>query len=65
MLSETISLADADQVIDIAESVVLALRKLREATSDEAWDRFCDNEELGSLLDACTDLEYSCDNAAG
>ena len=54
MLSDTITLSDADEVIDLAESVVLALREFRDSTSDEAWDKLFDNEKLGALLDACT-----------
>ena len=55
---------DADEVIDLAESVVLALREFRDATDDEAWDKLFDNEKLGFLLDTVTDLEYCCEQAA-
>ena len=55
---------DADEVIDLAESVVLALREFRDATDDEAWDKLFDNEKLDSLLDTVTDLEYCCEQAA-
>ena len=55
---------NASEVIDLAESVVLALKTFRDATSDGQWDKLFDNEKLGFLLDTVTDLEYCCEQAA-
>ena len=42
---------------DHAEALVKALQALRDNTTDEQWDTFCDNEHLDALISAACDIE--------
>ena len=46
---------------DHAHSVVIALKALRDGTSDEAWDELFDGGLLDTLLCAVCDLEEAVD----
>lgn len=43
-------------VVNAAQDVVEALRKLRSQCSDAQWDKLSDGP-MGALLEACADLE--------
>ena len=49
-------------VIGSAESVVAALQALRDGTTEDQWDQFCNNELLDALICACVDLESDLDD---
>jgi hypothetical protein len=51
------ALSQMATVIGSAESVVAALQALRDGTTEDQWDQFCNNELLDALICACMDLE--------
>ncbi len=45
-------------LVDSAQIVVLRLQALRDATTDDQWERYCSDLAMDALLDACLELEH-------
>ncbi len=62
MYSDTCSLSKAAEIADLAAITAGLLKQLRDNTTDDQWDSFCENEYLDELLTSIMDLEHSIDN---
>ena len=51
----------AAEIVDLASIAVGCLKQLRDNSTDDQWDVFCDNEHLDELLCSIMDLESSID----
>lgn len=49
------------QLIAEVDTTLTTFKDLRDRLPDTEWDRMCDHELLGPLLDSLTDLEYTVD----
>ena len=62
MYSDDCTLGKAAEIVDLAAIVVDHLKKLRDETTDDEWDRIIDNQHVDELITACMDLEGSIDD---
>ena len=62
MCSDTCTLSKAAEIVDLAVIVVDHLKKLRDGTTEEEWDRIIDNQLVDELITTCMDLEGSIDD---
>lgn len=49
------------QLIAEVDTTLATFKDLRDRLPDSEWDRMCDHELLGPLLDSLSDLEYTVD----
>ena len=61
MLSEEITLPKAAEIVDLAAISVGLLKKLRDETTDEEWERIIENTKVDELITSLFDLEDSID----
>ncbi len=50
------------QLITEVENSLETFKALRSCLPDDEWERMCDHELLGPLLDSLSDLEYTVDS---
>jgi hypothetical protein len=48
-------------LIEQVDTTLDVFQQLRDRLPDEEWERMCDHELLGPLLDSLSDLEYTVD----
>lgn len=63
MISDTITMAAAGEVVDLAELVVISLQQVRDKLSNDEWEALISNELVDGLVTACTELEASIEAA--
>ena len=49
-------------LIEQVDTTINTYKHLRGSLNFEDWDRMCDHELLGPLLDSLSDLEFTIDN---
>jgi hypothetical protein len=50
------------KLITEVENSLETFKTLRDSLPDDEWERMCDHELLGPLLDSLSDLEYTADS---
>ena len=50
------------KLITEVENSLETFKSLRDCLPDDEWERMCDHELLGPLLDSLSDLEYTVDS---
>lgn len=62
MYSESCSLSKAGEIVDLAVISVDLLKKLRDETTDDEWDKIIDHPLVDELITSLMDLESSIDD---
>ena len=65
LFSDDITLPKAAEIVDLAAISVRLLKKLRDETTDDEWEKVIDNPLVDELIDSLIDLECSVDEANG
>ena len=62
MYSDECTLSKAAEIVDLAVIVVDHLKKLRDGTTDDEWEKVIDNTLVDELITVLFDLESSIDD---
>lgn len=61
MTSQTSLTKLLSNLIEEVETTLSLYKQLRDSLPNDEWERMCDHELLGPLLDSLSDLEYTVD----
>ena len=64
MFSDDTTLRQAAEIVDLAAISVSLLKKLRDETTDDEWEKVIENSKVDELITSLFDLEDVIDNAS-